>query len=52
MAVPRCGADGTRVNPTTRYARSGDVHVACPVFGDGPPELVFVPRFISHIENY
>src|SRR5437667_12584221 len=25
----------------TRYARSGDVHVAYRVFGEGPPDLVF-----------
>jgi pimeloyl-ACP methyl ester carboxylesterase len=34
----------------TRYAKSGDVHVACQVFGDGP-DLVVVPGFISHVEN-
>ncbi|MEM8885700.1 MAG: alpha/beta hydrolase [Planctomycetota bacterium] len=38
--------------PRTRYARSGSVHVAYQVFGDGPLNLVFVPGFISHIENY
>jgi len=39
-------------NPVTRYAKSGDVHVAYQVFGDGPVDLVFVPGFVSHIENY
>ncbi len=38
--------------PKTRYARSGDVHVAYQVFGEGPIDLVFVPGFVSHIENY
>ena len=38
--------------PTTRYAKSGPVHIAYQVFGDGPVDLVFVPGFISHIENY
>jgi class 3 adenylate cyclase len=28
-------------NSDTRYARSGDVHVAYRVFGEGPPDLVF-----------
>ncbi len=40
------------MQPTTRYAKSGDVHVAYQLFGDGPKNLVFVPGFISHIENY
>jgi class 3 adenylate cyclase/pimeloyl-ACP methyl ester carboxylesterase len=38
--------------PTTRYARSEDVHVAYQEFGDGPVNLVLVPGFVSHIENY
>jgi pimeloyl-ACP methyl ester carboxylesterase len=40
------------VMPVTRYAKSGDVHIAYQVFGNGPNDLVFVPGFISHIENY
>jgi len=35
----------------TRYARNGDLHIAYQVFGDGEVDLVFVPGFISHIEN-
>ena len=38
--------------PVTRYAKSGDVHVAYQVFGSGPIDLVFVPGFVSHVENY
>ncbi len=38
--------------PITRYAKSEGVHVAYQEFGDGPINLVFVPGFISHIENY
>ncbi len=38
--------------PVTRYAKSGEVHIAYQVFGDGAIDLVFVPGFISHIENY
>ena len=37
--------------PTTRYAKSGEVHIAYQVFGSGPVDLVFVPGFISHVEN-
>jgi pimeloyl-ACP methyl ester carboxylesterase len=32
------------------YARSGDVNVAYQVIGDGPPDLVLVPGFVSHVE--
>jgi len=38
--------------PVTRYAKSGNVHIAYQVFGSGRTDLVFVPGFISHIENY
>ena len=39
--------------PVTRYAKSGNVHVAHQVFAAGGPiDLVFVPGFVSHIENY
>jgi class 3 adenylate cyclase len=38
--------------PTTHYAQSEDVHIAYQEFGDGPANLVFVPGFVSHIENY
>src|SRR5262245_11138022 len=35
--------------PKTRYAKSGSVHIAYQVVGDGPLDLVFVPGWISHI---
>ena len=38
--------------PTTRYAKSGSVHVAYQVFGDGDVDLVFVPGFVSNVEIY
>lgn len=38
--------------PVTRYAKSGDVHIAYQAFGSGAADLVFAPGFISHIENY
>ena len=34
----------------TRYAKSGDVHIAYQVVGDGPVDLVVVPGFVSHLE--
>jgi len=36
--------------PETQYARSGEVHIAYQVLGDGPLDLVFVPGFVSHLE--
>jgi pimeloyl-ACP methyl ester carboxylesterase len=40
------------MQPTIRYAKSDHVHVAYQVFGDGAVDLVFVPGFISHLENW
>jgi pimeloyl-ACP methyl ester carboxylesterase len=37
--------------PETRYARSGNLHIAYQVTGDGPVALVFVHGWISHIEH-
>jgi pimeloyl-ACP methyl ester carboxylesterase len=39
------------MQPATHYAKSGDVHVAYQVFGEGR-DLVMAPGFVSHIENY
>ncbi len=36
--------------PETRYARSGEVHIAYQVLGEGPVDLVFVPGFVSNVE--
>ena len=38
------------LRPETRYARSGDVHIAYQVVGDGPFDIVFVQGFISNLE--
>src|ERR1700730_792854 len=38
--------------PQTHYARSGDVHIAYQVVGDGPIDLVYVPAWISQVEHY
>jgi pimeloyl-ACP methyl ester carboxylesterase len=37
-------------SPETRYARAGDVHVAYQVVGSGPPDLVLVSTWFSHVE--
>ncbi len=34
----------------TRYAKSGDVHIAYQVVGDAGPDLVLVPGWVSHVE--
>jgi len=43
------GGGPTRV-PETSYARSGDIHIAYQVVGDGPLDLVFVPGVLSHLD--
>jgi class 3 adenylate cyclase/pimeloyl-ACP methyl ester carboxylesterase len=37
--------------PTTRYARSGDGTIAYQVAGEGPLDLLFLPGWISQIEQ-
>ncbi len=36
--------------PETRYARSGDAHIAYQVVGTGPRDLVYVPGWLSNVE--
>ena len=36
--------------PETRFARSGSVHIAYQVVGEGPLDLVYVPGWVSHVE--
>lgn len=39
------------MDSSTRYAQSPDgVSIAFQVHGEGPPDLVFVPGFVSHLE--
>lgn len=35
----------------TRYAKSGDLHIAYQVHGEGDPALVYVPGWTSHVEH-
>jgi pimeloyl-ACP methyl ester carboxylesterase/DNA-binding CsgD family transcriptional regulator len=39
------------IRPETRYAKSGDVHIAYQIVGEGPLDLVFVNGFISNLEQ-
>ena len=34
----------------TKYAKTGDLHIAYQVVGRGPRDVVIVPGFFSHIE--
>jgi class 3 adenylate cyclase len=36
--------------PETKYAKSGDVHIAYQVFGEGDLDVVIVNGFITHVE--
>jgi class 3 adenylate cyclase len=36
--------------PPTQYVRSGDVHIAYQVVGEGPLDIVYVPGWLSHVE--
>ncbi|MGH2608997.1 MAG: alpha/beta fold hydrolase [Tepidiformaceae bacterium] len=38
------------MHPETRYAKSGDVHIAYQVMGDAPRDLVFVLGWVSNLE--
>lgn len=38
------------MQPRTRYAKAGDVHIAYQVVGEGPFDLVFVPGILSHVD--
>jgi hypothetical protein len=35
----------------TRYAKSGDVSIAYQVVGEGPFDLIWVPGWISNVEE-
>src|SRR5262249_5738001 len=40
------------MQPETLYAKSGDVHIAYQVFGEGPINLVVAPFFVSNVEHF
>ena len=37
--------------PRTRYARSGEISIAYQVVGDKPFDLIWVPGWISNVEE-
>ncbi len=40
------------MEPKTRYAKSGDIHIAYRVFGDAPRDLVIVPGWTSQLDVF
>jgi pimeloyl-ACP methyl ester carboxylesterase len=42
----------TDMDAPTRYARSGDIHIAYKAAGDGPVDLFYVPTWIGQIEVF
>ncbi len=50
LAEAKVNDEVSRNAPPVRYARSGDVHIAYRVFGEGPRDIVLVPGTLSHVE--
>ena len=44
--------DSGYVAPVVHYARSRDVNIAYQVVGSGPPDIVFVMGWVSHLEYF
>jgi class 3 adenylate cyclase len=38
------------MTPETRYARLGDLHLAYQVLGEGPPDILLLDQWLSHME--
>src|SRR5215213_1354304 len=38
------------MHPETRYAKSGGLNIAYQAVGEGPPDLVYVPGWVSNVE--
>jgi class 3 adenylate cyclase/alpha-beta hydrolase superfamily lysophospholipase len=39
------------MRPETRYAKSGNIHIAYQIVGDGPLDLILIHGWISHLEH-
>ena len=39
------------MQPETKWARSGELHIAYQVVGDGPVDLLLAPGYLSHLEQ-
>jgi hypothetical protein len=51
-AVVRAIREGPPMGSDVKYAKSGDVHIAYRVFGEGPRDLVLIPGTLSHADLY
>jgi DNA-binding SARP family transcriptional activator/pimeloyl-ACP methyl ester carboxylesterase len=49
MNAPRDFPEAVTV--PTSYANSDGVHIAYQVIGSGPPDIVFLPGFVTHVER-
>ncbi len=38
------------MTPETRYARLGELHLAYQVLGSGPPDILLLDQWFSHME--
>ena len=47
-----CNSLRSAVELDVHYARSGDLRIAYSTVGDGPVDFVFVPGWVSHLENW
>jgi DNA-binding SARP family transcriptional activator/pimeloyl-ACP methyl ester carboxylesterase len=47
---PLAGREPAMTAPATHYVKSGDVHIAYSVIGEGEPDIVFVPGMFSHLD--
>lgn len=51
VCIHRMSRMATRsLRPETKYAKSGDVHIAYQVIGSGPFDLVLTPGALSHLD--
>jgi hypothetical protein len=48
--VDRASRCLTNAKPETKYAKSGDVHIAYQVAGEGPFDLIYLLAFVSNVE--
>ena len=40
------------MQPEARYTKSGDVHIAYQMFGEGPLNIAFAPPSFSNVEHW
>jgi len=48
---PRPVPTTIRGTPETEYAERGNIHIAYQAIGGGPPDVIFVSSWFSHLEG-